>query len=78
MFRDVATTRELNKLESIYAKNNKGGATVYMIRIVKDYWDLHIAKKADVSKSQTPLSDSSGQERIIQFRSGGRVWLEKS
>lgn len=78
MFRDVANRNEINKLERIYAKGNKGAGTVFMLRIVKDYWDLHIAKKDQPAKSPTPLSDTSGEERFITFRSRGVAWMEKS
>ena len=76
MFLDVATPREKAKFEELYAKSNKGSATVLALRVVKDHWDLMLNKQE--KKSITPLSDSSGQERFIRFSENGRQWLEKS
>ncbi len=74
MFYDVCTPREKAKYEDLYARNNKGSAVVFALRVVKEHWDVFVHKQ----KSTTPLSDSSGEERFIRFREAGRAWLEKS
>ena len=76
MFNDCATLPEKRKLEELYAKHNKGSATVLMIRTIKSYWDLHIAKK---DKPDALLPDKEVQEeapRLIKFNYAGKSWYE--
>ncbi len=72
MFLDVATPSEKRKFEFLYARSNKGSATVFALRTIKTYWDLHIFKK---DKPSSTLSDNG--ERTIRINSGGTSWLER-
>lgn len=70
MFMDVATAMEKKKFEMLYAKNNKGSATVFALRVIKMYWDLYIAKK-----EQSSTQFSSETEHSIKINSGGMSWF---
>lgn len=74
MLMDVATPSEKKKFEGLYAKNNKGSATSYALRIVKTYWDLHIQKRQQAAP--TPQNDSVVPEGMLKINYGGRSWLE--
>lgn len=77
MFMDVATSSEVKKYDMLYAMKNKGSATVFALRVVKDHWDVMIAKRNTV----TPLPDKEVIEEqdtshLIKFNYAGRSWYE--
>ncbi len=73
MFKDVATPSEMKKFELLYAKNNKGSATVFALRVIKVYWNVFIAHK-DKAPS---LPDHDKGERTIKINHAGVSWHEK-
>lgn len=76
MFKQVATPKELHKYNELYEKRNKGSATVLALRVIKEHWDVMIAKL----NKQVPLSDVVDTEvkpRMIKINQGGSSWYQK-
>lgn len=75
MFNDICTPSEKRKLEELYAKRNKGSATVLMTRTIKTYWDLHIAKR-DIVPTLPDKEIEEDTSHLIKFNYAGKSWYE--
>ena len=66
MFLDIATKEERQKVDELYANNNKGSAIVYMLKRIRDEWVVLI----NAREKYTMVSDTGEKPRFRVFYKG--------
>ena len=76
MFLDIATLSEKKKAQKIWDRGNKGSWTSYMLRTVKDHWDVLMSKENRPVKMPDLDRTSPAPRGMFRVNHNGQSWLE--